>query len=79
MTVKLKTPAPSRWSALWLGPAGAPVSYLDGALSATVSDRCSGGAGRVLYTHRWAYAGRHTLKLVVVGPKRVDVDGFITI
>lgn len=58
---------------------GSARVYLDGALSATVSDRCSGGTGRVLYTHRWATPGAHTLKLVVVGPKRVDVDGFITI
>ena len=58
---------------------GSARVYLDGALSATISERCAAGAGRVLYTHRWTASGAHTLKVVVVGTKRVDVDGFITL
>jgi chitodextrinase len=51
--------------------------YLDGNLSATLNEHCSGGVGRVLYTHTWAASGSHTLKIVTAGAKRFDVDGFI--
>ncbi len=50
---------------------------LDGKNSATVSEHCAAGAGRVLYTHRWESAGNHTLKLTVLSAKRFDADGFI--
>jgi chitodextrinase len=56
---------------------GTAKLYLDGNLSATVNEHCSGGVGRVLYTHAWAAPGPHTLKVVIVGAKRFDVDGFI--
>lgn len=57
---------------------GTAKVYLDGTLSATVNEHCSGGVGRVLYTHTWPAPGSHTLKIIIAGAKRFDVDGFIS-
>jgi hypothetical protein len=52
--------------------------YIDGKLSATVNEHCTGGVGRVMYGHRFAVAGAHTLKVVVAAAKRFDVDALVT-
>lgn len=39
-------------------------------------------ARRLEFTHAWAAAGRHTIRVVVAGTRghpRVDVDGFIVV
>ena len=79
MTVKLKNTRAVALVGSCGSTRGSARVYLDGALSATISERCGSGTGRVLYTHRWTAAGAHTLKVVVAGAKRVDVDGFITL
>ncbi len=71
----------------WLslkGPTrGAAQVYVDGALVKTVDLRASElKPRRVVFAHSWPSAGRHTIRVVVLGTSgrpRVDVDGFVTL
>jgi hypothetical protein len=69
----------------WVGPKGPTRGqarvYLDGRLVRTVDLRSATFQGRaVVFGHRWAKAGRHTIRIVVVGtPGRsmVAIDEFV--
>jgi hypothetical protein len=61
-----------------LGPDSGEVEvYLDGDLVATVDTHADATIERfVAFTRGWSSDGKHTIKLVVVGTGRVDLDAF---
>jgi len=54
--------------------------YVDGVLVQTVDlDASELKAKRIVFAHTWPAAGRHTIRVVVVGNGRVDVDAFVAL
>jgi hypothetical protein len=67
-----------------IGPGHGQVRvYVDGVYTATVDTVATTTADRrIVWTHRWASAGWHTVRLVVVGTSgrpRVDLDAFVVL
>ena len=59
---------------------GSAKVYVDGALVRTVDlDASSVKPKRIVFAHTWPAAGRHTVRVVVVGNGRVDVDAFVAL
>jgi len=64
------------------GPSrGKAQVWVDGSLAGTINTHATTNQHRVLaYTGRWATAGRHTIRVVVLGTAnrpRIDVDAFV--
>ena len=54
--------------------------YIDGALVATIDTNAGTTTERyVAYSRSWSGWGKHTIKIVVVGGQRVDLDAFATV
>lgn len=54
--------------------------YVDGALIQTIDLHASElKTKRVVFAHTWPAAGRHSVRVVVVGNDRVDVDAFVAL
>jgi subtilisin family serine protease len=65
----------------WRGPTrGSARVYVDGTYVTQINLRSSTTQGRlVVFARDWAAAGTHTIKVVVLGTGRVDVDGFVVL